>query len=204
MIGTLGFRNDDAFKVWCERCVEKSFQLFFVHYQKLRPDYKRRLSKAERDTVVSLASDAYKADVRRDPCGMLKGDCEFDFPWPGQNVWTKTFLVLHAVNRLEAFALFAVEVMVNDNQTHAKTLNDSNFLCEQPVGFTQKMRGLVMLAQFLLDCNQLNRKLSPSGDALESDSEDDSPNRAGFWSLRENMAVGYRQRELQVGTFGHI
>lgn len=56
------------------------------------------------------------------------------------------------MNRLQLFARFAIDVVHEDDDMHAEIPEDNSFLCEHPLGNTQKIRGLIMLADFLLDC----------------------------------------------------
>lgn len=59
------------------------------------------------------------------------------------------------VNRLQLVARFAVDVIKDDQNAHAEIPEDTDFLCEHPLGNTQKIRALVRLADFMLDCQLL-------------------------------------------------
>ncbi|KAK1776554.1 hypothetical protein QBC45DRAFT_332750 [Copromyces sp. CBS 386.78] len=126
----LGFRDDDVFKVWCKRCVEYSFDNFLEPYMEKWWNYSNRLTEAEVDEATKIGCRALIA--------LLKGD-------------ETRFLEGH-LSRLQLFARFAIDVVHDDNETHADIPEDNNFLCEHPLGNTQKIRGLIMLADFLLDC----------------------------------------------------
>lgn len=88
----LGFRDDDAFKVWCKRCVEWSFDEFYKPYMKDWSNYAQRLSKAEVDEATNIGCRALIALIKEDQTGFLEGHCEFDFPSPGYDAVTNRYL----------------------------------------------------------------------------------------------------------------